>query len=216
MRLLQWTNGALTLEETATGYIIRNETVLQGNNYKNGLTQIVSEGERVAKGETVFRYSSTAEEETKAKIQEIDLKIQEALEKQPAILPADIKNLEKQIDDKIQNINNLTDVHTISEYKKELQEIVSKKAKIAGSLSQSGSYIQELTKQKEEYEQKLTADSEYITAPVSGAVSYRVDGLEEVLTTTDFSNLTEETLDKLDLKTGKIISTSRRKRKDNR
>ncbi len=123
--------------------------------------------------------------------------------------------MEKQIDDKIQNINTLTDVHTISEYKKELQEIISKKAKIAGNLSQSGSYIQELTKQKEEYEKKLTADSEYVLAPVSGAVSYRVDGLEQVLTTADFSNLTEEVLNKLDLKTGKIISTSRRKRKNN-
>ena len=137
------------------------------------------------------------------------------MEKQPKILPADIKNLEKQIDDKLQNINNLTDVHTISEYKKEIQEIVSKKAKIAGSSSQSGEYIQELTKQKEEYENKLKEDSEYITAPIAGAVSYRVDGLEDALTPEDFSTLTEETLNNLDLKTGKIISTSRRKRKNN-
>ena len=208
-------NGALTLEETAIGYIIRNETVLTGDNYKNGLTPIISEGERVAKGDTVFRYSSLEEEETKSKIQEIDLKIQEAMEKQPKILPTDIKNLEKQIDDKLQNINNLTDVHTISEYKKEIQEIVSKKAKIAGSSSQSGEYIQELTKQKEEYENKLKEDSEYVTAPIAGAVSYRVDGLEDALTPEDFSTLTEETLNNLDLKTGKIISTSRRKRKNN-
>ena len=208
-------NGALTLEETAIGYIIRNETVLTGDNYKNGLTPIISEGERVAKGDTVFRYSSLEEEETKSKIQEIDLKIQEAMEKQPKILPTDIKNLEKQIDNKLQNINNLTDVHTISEYKKEIQEIVSKKAKIAGSSSQSGEYIQELTKQKEEYENKLKEDSEYVTAPIAGAVSYRVDGLEDALTPEDFSTLTEETLNNLDLKTGKIISTSRRKRKNN-
>ena len=86
---------------------------------------------------------------------------------------------------------------------------MSKKAKIAGSLSQSGSYIQELNKQKEEYETKLTSDSEYITAPVSGVVSYRVDGLEDALTTSDFSNLTEQTLENLDLKTGKMIATSR-------
>lgn len=215
MRQLMQINGALTLEETAIGYIIRNETVLTGDNYKNGLTPIISEGERVAKGDTVFRYSSLEEEETKSKIQEIDLKIQEAIAKEPTIFTADIKNLEKQIDDKLQNINNLTDVHTISEYKKEIQEIVSKKAKIAGSSSQSGEYIQELTKQKEEYENKLKEDSEYITAPIAGAVSYRVDGLEDALTPEDFSTLTEETLNNLDLKTGKIISTSRRKRKNN-
>ena len=97
----------------------------------------------------------------------------------------------------------------------EIEEIASKKAKIAGISSPNGSYIQELTKQKEEYEQKLTADSEYITAPEAGVVSYRVDGLEAALTPDDFSNLTEEKLENLQLKTGKIVSTSNETRKDN-
>lgn len=110
-------------------------------------------------------------------------------------------------------MQNLTDVHTIIEYKKEIEEIISKKAKIAGDLSQSGSYIKELTKQKEEYEKKLTEDSEYIVSPKSGVISYRVDGLEEILKASDFSNLTEENLEKLDLKTGKIVSTSDERRK---
>ncbi len=39
-------SGVVTLEESATGYIIREEQVLKGNNYKNGLTAIVSEGEK--------------------------------------------------------------------------------------------------------------------------------------------------------------------------
>lgn len=208
-------SGVVTLEESGTGYIIRDEQVLTGNNYKNGLTAIVSEGERAAKGQTIFRYSSREEEEIKSKIEEINLKIQDALSKQNTRSTTDMKNLEKQIDEKSQDLRNLTDTHTINEYKKEIEEIASKKAKIAGSLSQSGSYIQELTKQKEEYEQKLTSDSEYITAPVAGVVSYRVDGLEEVLTTDDFSNLTEETLENLKLKTGKIISTSVESRENN-
>ncbi len=104
-------------------------------------------------------------------------------------------------------------MHTISEYKKEIEEIINKKAKIAGSLSQSGSYIRELTSQKEEYEKKLTEDSEYIKAPMSGVISYRVDGLEDTLKASDFSNLNEKSLENLNLKTGKIISTSNEKRK---
>ena len=132
------------------------------------------------------------------------------------MLPTDIKNLEKQIDEKTKDLSSLTDLHTIAEYKKEIEEITSKKAKIAGTLSQSGTYIQELTKQKEEYEQKLISDSEYITAPVSGVISYRVDGLEDVLSTDDLSNLTEEKLENLGLKTGKIISTSQESRKSNK
>ena len=208
-------SGVVTLEETETGYIIREEQVLQGNNYKNGLTAILSEGERAAKGQTIFRYSSNNEKEIKNKIEEINVKIQEALSNQPTIFSTDIRNLEKQIDEKLENLKTLTDIHTITEYKKEIEEIASKKAKIAGSLSPSGSYIQELTAQKESYEQELTANSEYITAPEAGVVSYRVDGLEDVLTPDDFSNLTEETLENLDLKTGKIVSTSQESRKDN-
>lgn len=129
-------------------------------------------------------------------------------------MPTDIKNLEKKIDEKIEDLKTLTDIHTINEYKKEFEEIASKKAKIAGTQSQSGSYIQELTKQKEEYETKLNKNSEDIKAPVSGVVSYRVDGLENVLTPEDFSSLTEEKLENLELKTGKIISTSSENRKD--
>lgn len=204
-------SGVVTLEESATGYIIREEQVLKGSNYKNGLTAIVSEGERAAKGQTIFRYSSGQEDEINSKIEEINLKLQDALAKQakqPIALPTDIKNLDKQIDEKTQNLRNLTDIHTINEYKKEIEELASKKAKIAGTLSQSGAYIQELTKQKEQYEAQLISDSEYITAPVSGVVSYRVDGLEDVLSTNDLSNLTEEKLENLGLKTGKIISTS--------
>lgn len=119
-----------------------------------------------------------------------------------------MKNLDKQIDEKTQVLSSLVDIHTILEYKKQIQDIINKKSKIAGSLGQSGSYINELTAQKEEYEKKLTENSEYITAPKAGVVSYRVDGLESVLTTADFSSLTEETIEKLDLKTGKIISSS--------
>lgn len=202
-------NGKLTLEESSTGYILREEMVLKGENYKNGLTPIVVEGERAAKGQTVFRYSGIEEQETKEKIEEIDSKIQEAIANQPNIFAtADIKILEKQVDEKTQNLKKMTDVSVITEYKKQILEIINKEAKIAGTQSRSGEYIQQLTKEKEEYENKLTADSEYITSPMSGVVSYRVDGFEDILNVEDFSTITKEALDNLDLKTGKIVSTS--------
>ena len=201
--------GTLTLEESSTGYILREETVLKGENFKNGLTPIVAEGERAAKGQTVFRYNGIEEEATKEKIEEINSKIQETLANQPNLFTTtDIKILEKQIDEKTQNLKNLTDISTINEYKKQIMEIIDKEAKIAGSQSRSGAYIQQLTKEKEEYENKLTEDSEYITAPISGVVSYRVDGYEDILNVEDFSTITKNALNNLDLKTGKIVSTS--------
>ena len=205
--------GVLTLEESEVGYVLRNEKVLIGNNYKNDLMPIIAEGERAAKGQTIFRYSGTNEEEIKKEIQEINLKIQEAISKGQKIFSTDLKNIEKQIDDRTIKLNNITDVHTISEYKKEIEQLVNKKSKIIGDLSPAGSYIQELNNKKENLEQQLTANSEYITAPISGIVSYRVDGLEEILSPDNFSNLTKENLEKLEIKTGKIVSASNEKGK---
>ena len=205
--------GVLTQEESEVGYVLRNEKVLIGNNYKNELTPIIAEGERAAKGQTIFRYSGIEEEEIKKEIQDINIKIQESISKSQKIFSTDIKNIEKQIDERTIKINSLTDLHTIREYKKEIEQLVNKKSRIIGDLSPAGTYIQELNNKKEALEQKLTANSEYITAPISGIVTYRVDGLEEILSPNDFSNLTIDNLEKLELKTGKIISSSNEKGK---
>ena len=49
-------NGTLSYEEQVEGYVIREEQVLKGNNYSNGIDQIITDGFRVSKGEAVFRY----------------------------------------------------------------------------------------------------------------------------------------------------------------
>ena len=55
--------GNVYQEETDIGYIIRDEQVVKGENYKNGIQQIKSEGEKAAKGESTFRYNSQNEED---------------------------------------------------------------------------------------------------------------------------------------------------------
>lgn len=200
--------GVLTAEESATGYIIRDETVVKGKNYKNGIYQILSEGEKAAKNQTIFRYYNKDEEELQNKIEEVNKKIQVAVEKEKPFSSADTKNLENQIDEKIQNITILTSVQEITEYKKQLSEILLKKATISGENSKSGSYIKKLINQREEYEKKLIEGSEYVVSPRSGVVSYRVDGMENVLKTDDFKNLNSKQLEELDIKTGKIIVAS--------
>ena len=202
-------NGKISKEETDTGYIIREETVLQGQNYKNGMEQISYEGSKVAKGESIFRYYSNGENNLKDKIKSLDIKIQEAIENNNDELTlADTKLLDKQISEKLSNINQLNNIQTIQETKKDINNYVKKKAQIAGELSPSGSYLKKLIDERSSYENELNSGSEYITSPVSGIVSYRVDGLENILTTDDFSKYNKEFFSKLNLKTGKIISTS--------
>ena len=200
--------GTVSQEESAVGYVIRDETVIKGENYKNGMIQIISEGNRVAKGENVFRYYSKNENGLLEKIQKLDEQIKTALSNETDLYSPDLKQIEKEIDTKTEELNNLTDLQKIEEYKKEISKLITKKAKMVGDLSASGSYIKKLIKQRSEYENELNSGSEYITAPESGMVSYKVDGLESILTTEDFSTLTKEKLESFNLKTGKIISTS--------
>ena len=200
--------GTLYQEETDIGYVIRKEIVVRGNNYKNGMEQIKAEGEKAAKDENIFRYYSTNEENLKEKIAELDTKIQTAMTEDTSIFSADMKLLEDRIDEKLYKINEITDVTTLTEYKKDIDNLITKKAKIAGDLSPRGSYLNQLIEERKEYESQLNSGAEYVKAPISGIVSYKVDGLEEILTPDNFGNINKEELEKLDLKTGEIVATS--------
>lgn len=201
-------NGKISFEETVQGYVIREETVLKGENYKNGMSQIKLEGERVAKGEPIFRYYTNGEDSLVNKISELDIKIREAMEKENSIYSSDIKNLENQIHNKIYEAAEKNDMQKIKELKNELNTIITKKAKIAGEKSPSGSYLKQLIEERSGYENQLNSGSEYIKSPKSGIVSYRVDGLEEVLTPSNLGSLSKLMLSQLKLKTGEIIGTS--------
>ncbi len=206
-------NGEITFEESTEGYIIRDETIVEGNNYKNGIAQIKSEGDKVAKGESIFRYYSNNEEDLTKKIKDLDVKIQDAMSKDNTLFSSDIKLLESQIEQKLVDIYEQNDIQKIKEYKKDINTYITKKAKIAGEKSPSGSYIKKLIDERTSYENKLNEGAEYVTAPKSGVVSYRVDGLEDVLSVDGFSRLNKKFLDDLKLKTSQVIATSEEKGK---
>lgn len=201
-------NGKISFEETVQGYIIRDETVIKGQNYKNGISQIKSEGEKVAKGEAIFRYYTNGEEGLLQKISELDIKIREAMEKENDIYNGDIRTLESQIHKKIYEISEVNNLQTIKESKTELNNTITKKAKIAGEKSPSGSYLKQLIDERSSYENQLNSGSEYLEATRSGVVSYRVDGLEQVLTPSNLASLSKDMLKELKLKTGEIVATN--------
>lgn len=200
--------GKLYKEETVIGYVIRDEKIVKGENYKNGMEQIRLEGEKVAKDENVFRYYSTNEENLKQKVSELDEKIQEVMKSDTNLFSSDMKLLENQIDDKVADINKITDITKLEEYKREIDTLVKKKSKIAGDLSPKGSYLNQLIEERKNYENQLNSGAEYVTAPMGGIVSYKVDELEEVLTPDNFGSLSKKYLESLDLKTGKVVATS--------
>ena len=200
--------GTLAQEEPGIGYIIRNEKVIKGENYENGIYSIVSEGQKVGNGDSIFRYYSDSEKEITQKLNELNYKIQGLLEKEENNTPsADIKSIENQIEDKLVNTRILNNIQEINDYKDSIDSLISKKIDFIGDVT-TNSEIKQLVAQKKEYEKQLKNGAEYKKAEMSGIVSYRVDGLEEELTEENFNNLTEEYLDNLDLKTGQIVATS--------
>lgn len=202
-------NGKLSEEQSMQGYVIRDEEVIKGENYKNGMQKIKLEGEKVAKGNAIFRYYTSGEENLIKKIEELDIKISEVLEQeQSSIFKADVKTIESSIQEKINSVYELNDIQKIKEYKQDINNLINKKAKIAGEYSPAGSYLKELINQRSQYENELNSGSEYLTASKSGIVSYRVDGLEEILTVNNFGNLSKKMLEDLNLKTGQMVSTS--------
>ena len=177
------------------------------------MVPIKTEGEKVSKGDPVFRYYSNNEENLVKKIEDLDKKIQEAMSKDNSLFSSDIKLLDTQIESKLSDLYELNDIQKIKEYKNDINTYVTKKAKIAGELSPAGSYIKKLIDERSTYEKQLNNNSEYVNAPISGVVSYRVDGLENVLQTQDFSVINKEFLEKLNVKTSQVIASSNEKGK---
>lgn len=206
-------NGEVIQEETVDGYIIREEAVLQGENYKNGILQIKTEGQRVSNGSPIFRYYSESEEEIKEELAQIDAQIQNIMDSNTSVVSSDKKLLETQIKQQIDELYKNNNLQKNKEYKQEIDANMTKKARAIGELSPEGSEIRTLINKRDEVENKLKSNSEYIQAPLSGIVSYRIDGLEDVLKTDDFSYLNKNFLENLDLKTGQIIGTSEEKGK---
>ena len=145
--------GTVSEEESTQGYVIRDEEVITGQNYKNGMLQIKTEGERVAKGDPIFRYYTNNEQELLKQIQQLDEQIQEAMENENTqIFNTDIKLIEEQITEQLNNLYGLNNLQKIKEYKKEIDDLITKKAKIAGDLSPAGSYLRSLVEQRSNLE----------------------------------------------------------------
>ena len=118
--------GSISKEETKIGYIIRNEEVVKGDNYKNGMEQIIDEGQKVAKDEPIFRYYSNGEEDIKSKISDLDKEIEKAIEENTdSLFSSDLKLIEAQITEKLYQFDDLNSIQKIQENKKDIDVIIS-------------------------------------------------------------------------------------------
>lgn len=209
-------NGSLSYEESAEGYVIRDEIVLSNSDEKEhkGMIKVVPDGERASKSEMVFRYFSNNEDNILNQISELDEEMNEIIETTGISLPSsDISSLEKQIETTISSMYNLNYLQKIDENKNKIETYISRKTQITESLSPEDSYLKQLAEKRVALEKELENEAEKIYSPTAGMVSYRVDGLEDILKVDNFDNLTKELLDGFDLKVGAVIPLSNDKGK---
>lgn len=201
-------DGILSSEESAIGYIIRDESIIQTDNSGSSIKQIKAEGEKVSKGEAVFRYCGDNEQEIQNKIDELNIKIQESLNGQTNLFSSDIKALDNKIESEIDGLDNKNNIVEINETKNRIDGYINKKSEIAGELSPAGSYIKELIAERSEYEKQINEQAQYVNSESSGLVSYRIDGFENAFPLEDFSYINVEFLENLNLTTGQMIPTN--------
>ena len=161
--------GTLSEEDDAIGYIIRDEKIVKGKDYENGIYAIASEGQRVAVNESIFRYYSDSEKEIKTQISGLNYKIQELLKQEKNVTSADIKSIEKQIEEELENINTLSNYEGIVESKKNIDDLITKKISFIRDVTENQE-IKALIDERKSYEEKLKNGSEYQKAPIGGIV----------------------------------------------
>ena len=203
----------ISSETSKVGYIIRDEHVIDYEGDFKAIEPIKSEGERVAAKKAVFKYYNVDQEDITNQIEDLNVQIQEALLGQTDLFSSDVKSLETQIETQIDLIKEENNMQKIQEYKNSLSNSIVKKAKIAGSLSAAGEYINNLISQRTSLEEELTNGSDYIYSEYSGIVSYRIDGLENEFSVDKIDDLSIKFLEDQNLTTGQIVGKSQNQAK---
>ena len=198
--------GELINYEEVTGYIIRNEELIDISSYDGIVKSEVEDATRVSKGAPIIKYVSKSEEQLIDKIKKLDERIEVAKESQQTIFSNDVKALDTEIENSIYTqIKNSTSLDEIKQSKKNLNEKINKKAKIVGELSPAGSELKTLIEERTKYEKELNDAEKSLLSPKAGLVSYRVDGFENILTYDSISLLTTDKLSELKISLDQMI-----------
>lgn len=203
--------GKISKSEFVTGFIIRDEEIVNIDS-KNVLKAMIKEGEKVSKGEILFKYYSAEENEKKDKIKKIDKKISAEIEKnEKDSFSAETKNIDKEILNLLELKTKINDTMKIEEYMNDIEELINKKSKYIGEFSENGSELKKLINERKNIEKEVESLGKTIKSPKSGILSYKIDGYEETAKTDDLSKYDINFLNKADQKINQYINHSTEK-----
>lgn len=199
--------GEISKEQSVSGYIIRDEKIIS-TNMVSDIALTIADDSRAGKNDIVATYVSKSQEELEKKISDLDIKIQEAMENQTNIYSTDTKKIEIEVDNLLSKVDLENNRQTILQYKEQINNLIEKKAKMIGELSSSGSYINQLIKERNSYEKDLNESIDYIKTDRSGLISTRIDNLESVLNIDSLADITYSQLEGYNLRSDEIIACS--------
>ncbi len=184
------------------GVAIRDERIIDGTLSKSAV-KAVQNGEKVSKGDPIINiFSSVSEAAAYERVTEIDREIERL--KNMATAPDDSANtvaiISKQLDNKMVNLNAAAHQRKMSEVaslKEEISYLLNKRMVAMGLVGDYNDRIDQLTKEREELNQKYFKNPESISAPDSGYFADSCDGYETLLNTSMVEDLTVDKLDKI-------------------
>lgn len=177
--------GIIEIGDQTTMYLAKNETIIDYDK-STPITALVEQGKKASKNESVATYQNESYGEYLKQIEDIDSQIQTLVKDLPATYSSDLTNVEAKILTYAKEIQHATSYSKIQEYKTKMDELAYKKITILANSSPDSSAIRDLLNQREELVRLSKSSDNTISTPVSGIVTYKLDGLEDKI---DFTNL---------------------------
>lgn len=183
--------------------IVRDEVVLNSPIGGKCIKEI-NEGEKAMVNGRIATVLNQSSEKLLEDLKALDVKIIDAQKKRNENLELfsdDLKKLENEIEEKLKEvikIGNTNELSKSTQLKKEVDELIQKKATIAGSLSKPDSHIQSLLNEKSNLQRRINENTRDIRTSISGVVSYTIDGYEDTLKPDIISELTPKDVEKVE------------------
>ena len=187
-------NGYVEKVDDTTAALIKQESVLELRKDSSAIP-VVEQGKRAAKDEVLAVYKSEDYDEYLSKINDMDESIASLVKDLPTTYSLDITNIQNEISSVTKNAYGENSYLKMQEYKSMLDELSYRKVNTLSELSPAGSKIRELIEERKELENQNKMSGDNIKASVSGVVTYKIDGLENIV---DFSKVEKLSSDKID------------------
>lgn len=220
-RIVKETLYSNTVEDSITvkALVIKNETLYSAQSKGTPQTKF-SSGDRVAVGsEIAVIYTGTIDAELKNNLEQVNRKIEilQSNKTENNSFSNDISKLEQEISSNLDAIIESSykkDMYSITSLKYNISALAEHKFAVEGNTPAKNSTLETLKQTKAKLEEQIGAAQSSIYTNTSGLFSSYIDGLEELITPNNMTELTPSKFDELCNFDEKNVKSSKNK-KDN-